>query len=313
MSDTRLGVDGFAVQLMVVLCIIWGLQQVVIKLAAPDMAPMLQIGLRSMVAAVLVVVFMLWQRQPLALGDGTLRPGLLAGLLFALEFLFVAEGLRYTSAAHVVVLLYTAPIFAALGLHLMLPSERLRRLQWLGIVLAFGGIVIAFGAGALQQSISREVLLGDALALLAGLFWGMTTVAVRCSSLSRAAPAKTLLYQLLCACLLVPLAWLSGQLDTVRLTPVVWGSLLYQSVLVSFVAFLTWFWLLRRYLASRLGVFSFMTPLFGVVFGVWLLDERIDVFFVCGGVLVLLGITMVSADGWWRRVLRREPSRQSLG
>ncbi|MNE62755.1 EamA-like transporter family protein [compost metagenome] len=111
----------------------------------------------------------------------------------------------------------------------------------------------------------------------------------------------------------MPLAWLSGQLDTVRLTPVVWGSLLYQSVLVSFVAFLTWFWLLRRYLASRLGVFSFMTPLFGVVFGVWLLDERIDVFFVCGGVLVLLGITMVSADGWWRRVLRREPSRQSLG
>ncbi|SEI91007.1 Permease of the drug/metabolite transporter (DMT) superfamily [Pseudomonas linyingensis] len=313
MTDTRQGVDGFAVQLMVVLCVIWGLQQVVIKLAAPDMAPMLQIGLRSMVAAVLVVVFMLWQRQPLALGDGTLRPGLLAGLLFALEFLFVAEGLRYTSAAHVVVLLYTAPIFAALGLHLLLPSERLRRLQWLGIGLAFGGIVIAFGAGALQQRISSEVLLGDALALLAGLFWGMTTVAVRCSSLSRAAPAKTLLYQLLCACLLVPLAWLGGQVETVRLTPVVWGSLLYQSVLVSFVAFLTWFWLLRRYLASRLGVFSFMTPLFGVVFGVWLLDERIDVFFVVGGVLVLLGITMVSADGWWRRVLRREPSRQSLG
>ncbi|MNU00293.1 EamA-like transporter family protein [compost metagenome] len=84
-------------------------------------------------------------------------------------------------------------------------------------------------------------------------------------------------------------------------------------MLVSFVAFLTWFWLLRRYLASRLGVFSFMTPLFGVVFGVWLLDERIDVFFVGGGVLVLLGITMVSADGWWRRVLGREPARQSLG
>lgn len=310
MSDTRQGVDGFAVQLMVVLCVIWGLQQVAIKLAAPDMAPMLQIGLRSMVAAVLVMVFMLWQRQPLALGDGTLFPGLLAGLLFALEFLFVAEGLRYTSAAHVVVLLYTAPIFAALGLHLMLPSERLRRLQWLGIGLAFGGIVIAFGAGVLQQSISREVLLGDALALLAGLFWGMTTVAVRCTSLSWATPAKTLLYQLLCAALLlIPLAWLGGQVDGVRFTPVVWGSLLYQSVLVSFVAFLTWFWLLRRYLASRLGVFSFMTPLFGVVFGVWLLDERIDVFFVVGGVLVLLGITLVSADGWWRRLL----GRQSLG
>ncbi len=314
MSDTRQGLDGLAIQLMVVLCCIWGLQQVAIKLAAPDMAPVLQIGLRSLVAAVLVSLLMLARRQPLALGDGTLGPGLLAGMLFALEFLFVAEGLRFTSASHMVVLLYTAPIFAALGLHLTLPSERLRRLQWLGIGLAFAGIVIAFGAGALQQGISRGMLLGDALGLLAGLFWGLTTVVVRCTSLARAAPAKTLLYQLLCAALLlIPLAWLGGHVDGARFTPVVWGSLLYQSVLVSFVAFLTWFWLLRRYLASRLGVFSFMTPLFGVLFGVWLLDEGIDAFFVGGGVLVLLGISMVSADGWWRRVLGREPARQPLG
>ena len=125
---------------------------------------------------------------------------------------------------------------------------------------------------------------------------------------------KTLLYQLLCAALLlIPLAWLAGHVDGARFTPVVWGSLLYQSVLVSFVAFLTWFWLLRRYLASRLGVFSFMTPLFGVLFGMLLLDEGIDAFFVGGGVLVLLGISMVSADGWWRRVLGREPARQPLG
>lgn len=313
MSGMRQGMDGFAVQLMFVLCTIWGLQQVAIKLAAPDMAPLLQVGLRSAIAAVLVVVFMLWQRQPWHGADGTLRAGLLVGLLFGLEFLFIAEGLRHTSAAHMVVLLYTAPIFAALGLHLWLPSERLRRLQWLGILLAFGGILIAFGAGALRERISSEVLLGDALALLAGLFWGATTVAVRCTRLSQAAPAKTLLYQLLGASLLVPLAWLGGQAETVRLTPVVWGSLFFQSVVVSFVSYLTWFWLLRRYLASRLGVFSFMTPMFGVVFGVWLLDERIDVFFVGGGLLVLLGISMVSADGWWRRVLSREPSRQSLG
>lgn len=314
MSDIRRSLDGLAVQLMVVLCCIWGLQQVAIKLAAPDMAPVLQIGLRSLVAAALVVLFMRCKRQPFDFGDGTLGPGLLAGVLFALEFLFVAEGLRHTSASHMVVLLYTAPIFAALGLHLTQPSERLRPLQWLGIGLAFGGIVIAFGAGALQQSISREMLLGDGLGLLAGLFWGLTTVVVRCTRLSKAAPAKTLLYQLLCAALLlIPLAWLGGRVDSVRFTPVVWGSLLYQSVLVSFVAFLSWFWLLRRYLAAPLGVFSFMTPLFGVLFGVWLLDERIDAFFVGGGMLVLLGITLVSADGWWRRVLGRVPARQPLG
>lgn len=312
MSATRRGLDAFALQLMVVLCAIWGMQQVVIKLAAPDMAPLLQVGLRSAIAAVLVALFMLWRRQPFAWGDGTQRAGLLVGVLFALEFVFVAESLRHTSAAHMVVLLYTAPIFAALGLHLLLPSERLRRLQWLGILLAFVGIFVAFGAGALQQRLSSQVLLGDACALLAGVLWGMTTVAVRSSRLAEASAAKTLLYQLAgAAILLLPLAWFGGQAAEVHFTPRVWGSLLFQGVVVAFISYLAWFWLLRRYLAAPLGVFSFMTPLFGVAFGVLLLDERIDAFFVGGGLLVLLGISLVSADSWWQR--RFSPGRERQG
>ena len=303
MSATRRGMDAFALQLMVVLCALWGMQQVVIKLAAADMTPLLQVGLRSAIAAVLVALFMLWRRQPFDLGDGTARAGALVGVLFTLEFLTVAEALRHTSAAHVVVLLYTAPIFSALGLHLLLPGERLRRLQWGGILLAFAGIFVAFGAGALQQRLSPEVLLGDVCALLAGLFWGLTTVAVRCSRLAEATAAKTLLYQLAgAALLLLPLAWFGGQASEVRFTAPVWISLLFQGVLVAFVSYLAWFWLLRRYLASQLGVCSFLTPLFGVAFGVLLLDERIDVYFVAGGLLVLLGISLVSADGWWRRI-----------
>jgi len=305
MSAIRQGVDARALQLMVPLCVIWGLQQIGVKLAAPDMAPLVQMGLRSGIAAVLVALFMLWRRQPLALGDGTLRAGLLVGALFALEFFFVAEGLRHSSAAHIVVLLYTAPIFAALGLHWRLPSERLRRLQWLGIVLAFAGIIFAFAGGLLGQHLSPGLLLGDLYGLLAGMSWGALTVSVRCSRLSEAVPAKTLLFQLVCGCvLLLPAAWLGGQTEAIRFSPVVWGNLLFQGVVVAFASYLAWFWLLRRYLASRLGVFSFMTPLFGVAFGVLLLGERIDLFFVGGGLLVLLGISLVSADGWWRRLLR---------
>lgn len=308
MSATRQGVDALALQLMVLLCVIWGLQQVGIKLAAADMAPLVQIGLRSGIAAVLVALFMLWRRQPFAWGDGTLRAGLLVGVLFALEFFFVAEGLRHTSAAHMVVLLYTAPIFAALGLHLRLPSERLRPLQWLGILLAFAGILVAFAGGLFGQRVSAQMLLGDLFGLLAGLSWGALTVTVRSTRLSEAPAAKTLLFQLLCACaLLLPVAWLAGQTAEVRFTALVWGNLLFQGVVVAFASYLVWFWLLRRYLASRLGVFSFMTPLFGVLFGVLLLGERVDAYFIGGGLLVLLGISLVSADGWWRSLL--QPAR----
>jgi drug/metabolite transporter (DMT)-like permease len=65
---------------------------------------------------------------------------------------------------------------------------------------------------------------------------------------------------------------------------------------VSFASFLVWFWLLRKYLASRLGVFSFLTPLFGIVFGAWLLNEPIEASFLLGAMPVLLGI--ISVSGW---------------
>ena len=133
MSGTRKGADVFLFQLMLLLCAIWGLQQVAIKLAAADIAPLLQVALRSGIAALLVGALMLWQRGWQGWLGATWGGGVLAGALFALEFFFIALGLQYTSASHMAVFLYTAPIFSALGLHLLLPSERLRVLQWLGV------------------------------------------------------------------------------------------------------------------------------------------------------------------------------------
>ena len=103
--DTRLALDSKAITLMVVLCAIWGLQQVVLKGTAADIAPIMQIALRSGVAALLVGLLMLWRGERMNLRDGTLRPGVLVGLLFGLEFLLVAEGLRHTSASHMAVFL----------------------------------------------------------------------------------------------------------------------------------------------------------------------------------------------------------------
>lgn len=299
--NTRKAVDGVAVTWMVVLCDTWGLQQVVLKAMADDIAPVMHIALRSGLAAVLVAGLMLWRGERMDLRDGTLKPGLAVGALFALEFVLVAEGLRHTSASHMVVFLYTAPVFAALGLHWRLPSERLGLRQWAGIALAFGGLALSFlgpelGAGSTDSSPrAASMVWGDFLGLLAGLSWAATTVVVRCSRLASAPATQTLQYQLISAgVVLMLVAFASGQAQ-VNLTPQVWASLAFQVVIVSFASFLAWFWLLRTYMASRLGVFSFMTPLFGMLFGAWLLGEPLDTRFLMGAVPVLLGVVLVSA------------------
>ena len=303
MSVSRRPTDSFALQVMLGLCLIWGVQQVVIKMAAPDIAPVMQAAARSGIAALLVGVLICckggWRQVP-----STWRAGLLAGSLFGLEFFFIAEGLQLTSAAHMSVFLYTAPIFTALGVNWLLPSERLRPLQWLGIFLAFLGIVFAFAGGVSLADMDRNMLLGDACGILAGMAWGATTVVVRGSRLSEAPVTLTLFYQLMVGFVgLLVIAAASGQISHVSLSTVAVASVLFQGLVVSFFSYLVWFWMLKRYLASNLAVFSFMTPLFGVTFGVLVLDEPLSFNFVVGAILVLFGITFVSAEQWLRRRL----------
>ncbi len=279
---------------MLLLCILWGVQQSVIKLVAEDMAPTLQISLRSGIGMILIAGFMAWRGISFALHKGPWRAGIAAGLLFGFEFLFIGEGLRYTTASHMAVFLYTAPIFTALGLHFFVPEERLSKMQWLGIALCFAGIAVAFLGGFAQPSISTSILWGDFLGLVAGFLWGSTTVVLRVTGLNRIPAAQTTLYQLIAAfVILLVAAMLSNQMS-VNWTPSLAAALAAQGIVIAFFTLLVWFWLLTNYLASRLASFTFLTPLFGVAFGVLLLDDPLDLAFVLGAALVIVGVSTVN-------------------
>ncbi|MEE1893481.1 DMT family transporter [Pseudomonas otitidis] len=302
MRPTRLPLDPFACGLMLLLCIVWGFQQVSIKLVEQDVAPVLQLAIRSGIAALVLGAIPLWREGRGAFGDGTLLPGLGVGLLFTLEFFFISEGLVRTSTSHIAVFLYTAPIFAALGLHLILPEERLSPVQWLGVLVAFGGIALAFLG---KPGNAAGSLFGDALGICAAIAWGATTVLIRGSSLSEAAPVKTLFYQLgVAGVVLLAVAAATGRLGLVPSDRALL-SLGFQVVVVALISYLGWFWLLRRYLASRLSMLSFMTPLFGVGFGVLVLGEPLDSSFILGGLLVLGGLLLVTGAELLRDYLAR--------
>jgi drug/metabolite transporter (DMT)-like permease len=302
MSMARKPLDQTGVFAMFILCIVLGLHQVALKGAAPYIAPLLQIALRSGISTLLVILVILWRRERFSLRDGTLGPGLLLGTVFSVEFLFVAQGLRDTTAAHMSVFLYTAPLFTALALHRLLPTERLQRHQWIGIILAFSGIVAAFAGALFTTGINLQIMRGDLMGILAGAAWAATTVIVRRTKLSEAPATTTLLYQLVIAfVLLLAIAVVTGQARPM-MVPLAWGSVLFQGTVITFASYLAWFSLLRRYNASQLSAFMFLSPLFGVSFGVLLLHETIDWSFGLGTLLVLMGITLVGRD---RSPLRR--------
>jgi drug/metabolite transporter (DMT)-like permease len=283
---------------------VWGAQQVAIKAVAADVSPTMQLGIRFAGAALFFGVWVFMREGSAALADGSVRSGVLLGSLFSLEFIFVGEALAHTTAAHTIVFLYAAPIFTALGLQ-FLPEERLRRLQWAGILVAFLGIVVAF-LGRYGR-LSSEMVSGDLLALLGGVSWGLSNVVLRRGRVGNSPTEKTVFYQVgMAAVLLLTFAARTGQTKVILSLPVIL-ALLFQTLVISIASNLAWFWLLRHYLTSRLMLLSLLTPIFGVALGALLLGDPIDLRFAFGTLLVLLGILIVNA----RQILQR-PSEPAV-
>lgn len=286
--------DALAMGLMVSLCALWGLNQVAAKVANAGISPVLQAGLRSVGAVLLLMGWCRIKGIRLFDKDGSAPAGLLAGTLFGAEFALIYWGLDYTPASRAVVFLYTAPFIVAVGLHWLVPAERLSRVQAVGLVSAFAGILLAFGDN-LSLPDSRQMI-GDAMLLVAAIMWGGTTVLVRTTRLATIAPSKTLFYQLaVSAVMLPPASVLLGEKGIIgQPSALVWASLAGQIVVVAFASYLTWFWLISRYPATRLSAFSFLTPLFGMAFGAVLLGERITWSLSGAMALVAAGIWLVN-------------------
>ena len=291
MAD-RKPLDTQAVSLMVLLCLIWGVGHVAAKLAAPGLSLVFQSGVRSVIATLLLLAWVRHQRVELWTRDGTLWAGIGAGLLFAAEFVFIFAGLAWTDAARMVVFVYLAPCVTALGLHFLVPQERLSAMQGLGVAVAFGGVALAFGDGFASD---RGTLLGDLFGALGAVLWAATTILIRVTRLATVSATKTLFYQLaVSGPVLLLVSWLMGEPGVRQITPLVIGAMAYQCVVVAFASYLAWFWLLRHYLATRLSVFSFLTPLFGVLAGVLILGEPLTAWFAGATLLVGAGIVMVN-------------------
>jgi drug/metabolite transporter (DMT)-like permease len=287
--------DTFGVAVVVLLCLSFGLNQVAIKLAVPSIPPLTQAAIRSGGAALIVALWMRWRGISFDIRDGTLPAGVVAGLLFGLEFILIYRGLALTTATRASLFLYTAPFCVALGAHWFLPSDRFALSQWIGLALSFAGITVAFGFPG--PSADTGQVIGDLMVIAAAVAWGATTVVIKASALNRATPEKTLLYQLLVSTpMLAIAAALVGERISDAPSAVALWALAYQTVWVVSITFVIWFAMILRYSASRVSAFTFLTPLFGVTAGHVILGEPLTTTFLVAVAMVVAGLILVNRD-----------------
>jgi drug/metabolite transporter (DMT)-like permease len=290
-SHTR-PLDAASMVLVVFICLSWGFNQPAIKLAIHDVPPLTQCAIRSSLATLIVLGLMRLRGLPIAARDGTLVPGLMAGLLFGVEFLLIYRGLLYTTASRAVLFIYLAPFFVVIGARWLFPDDRFGLKQWLGLLMAFLGMVVAFGVPA--PATEPNQLLGDVMMAFAALGWAATTLIIKSSALARVSPEKTLLYQLVVCVVMVTLgALVFGERIVAMPSAVALGSLAYQTIVVG-TTFSLWFALIVKFSASRLSAFTFLTPLFGVAAGHLVLGEPLTPAFAVAVLLVAAGLILVN-------------------
>ena len=293
MNPTTRPLDAFAICITIVLCLSWGFTQVAVKLALPEIPPLMQAALRSAGAAVIVGSWALARGIPLFRRDNTLTPGIVAGLLFGLEFILIYRGLLWTTANRAVLFIYLAPFFVVLGARWFLPADRFALSQWIGLGLSFAGMVLVFGLPT-PASDPRQML-GDIMMVAAATAWGATTLVIKASSLARIPQEKTMLYQLVVSLPMFAVgALVFGEQITAMPSALAWGSLAYQTVWVVSVTFVLWLVLISRYSASRLSAFTFLTPIFGVVAGHLVLGDPLTLAFAAAVGLVAGGLVLVN-------------------
>jgi len=293
MNARKTHLDTLAISLLLACCLFWGFQQVLVKATLAEVAPAFQAALRFAGATVLLLIWCAWRGIRLFRADGSLRAGLLAGSLFAAEFACLYLGLQYTSASRLTVFLYTSPFWVAALLPIWVTSEKLRPVQWAGLACAFAAVAFALRDGFSAGAASTWV--GDVMALVAGMLWGLTTVVIRASSLAKVSAEKLLLYQIAVSTAILPVVSLTlGERWSWDFSPFAATSLVLQTVVGAFASYLAWMWMLGRYPATKISVFVFLTPLFALLFGVLWLSEAATPSLLAALVLVALGIVLVN-------------------
>jgi drug/metabolite transporter (DMT)-like permease len=280
--------------LLVLVCAIWGGNAVSIKFSNQGIPPLLAATIRSVAAGFLVLLWAKFKGQPVLFPKGTRMHAMMIGLLFGLDFLFLYWSVSFTTASRATIFLYSHPFWVALGAHFVVDQDRLHPGKAAGLVLAFAGLWMVFRIQS--PALPENNWIGDVMSLTAAVFWAATTLYIkRISQSVTLNHYQTLFSQLVFAIPVLLAGSLLFEHDcTIVLCPAVIWAMTYQIVVVAFFSYTLWFWMIHNFAVSGLTAFTFLAPLFGVVFGAVILSEPVSMTVWFGLALVCTGIYLVN-------------------
>lgn len=289
-ADVRL--DARAAGLAVLAMAILGGSYTAGKLALQDLPVFGLLLLRMIVSTGTLGAYALWAKVPLRTTGRSTRLVAMQSAFFLLSQVSLFIGLTMTSAGRAAILFNMQPFFTLMLLPFLVPSERLTLRRWIGTGVAFTGVALVLA----ERGLSGGSLLGDALCLLAALGWTGNVILNKTMPHDVNSVAMIFWNVVVAVPVIGVLAWLLEPQAAWHFSAASVGSVLYLGVIAAGLGFVLIVWLTRTYSASRVNVFVFLSPVFGVLIGWALLGESISALQALGAAAVALGILVVSAE-----------------
>lgn len=279
--------DIKAVVILTVLCLFWGFNAAVMKVGNTGIDPIFGAGIRSLIGALGLTIWMLFRRVPLF--PGGLMDGVMVGILFGVEFALLFTSLLYTTVSSAWILLYTTPFFHTLGAHYFLTGDRITPHKAMGLLMAFAGIIFLLSKHLGLPSLVQ--LMGDLCALGAALLWAITTIYIKRRLVGKVSFHNTLFYQTLFSTpILFGLSAVFQEAPIHHVDALIVGAFLFQGIIIAFISYLIWFYLVHAYPVSRLSSFTFLTPVFATLSGMVCFQEPLTLKLMVSLILVSIGI-----------------------
>ena len=283
----------------IILGILWGSSFLWIKIAIQEISPLLLVTLRLSFAIITLTIVAIIARPLWPQGKRLWLALVLFGLInTAIPYFLISWGEQYIDSAVAAILNSSTPLFAMVIAHIFLDDDRITLPRLTGLLIGFVGIVIIVSRDLGQNESGMQyttlLLLGQAAVLLASFLYAGSAVFAK-RNLEGLSPVVQGLVPIVGAStflwLLVPIV--EDPLSLPEL-PITWIAIAWLGLLGTGFAFILYFYLIHSVGPTRTTLVTYIFPLVGLVLGVIVLGEKLDLRLVVGAGLIIISVAVVN-------------------
>lgn len=279
--------------LLLLLALIWSASFLLIKIGVASIGPVTLTALRMTVAAALLLLCLAVMRTGIPLHRRALALYFTVGFMGnTLPFILIGWGETHIDSSMAAVMMGVMPITTFVLAHYFVPEEPMTWRKMLGIGLGCGGLLTLVGWSALA-GIGAHAL-GQLAVLAAAVCYGVVTVFVRTQPTFGGVPtaAGVTMVGLLTS---APLAFVMEDPLSAAPSAAGWTAAVLLGIFPTAVASLIYFRVIRNLGATTFSQLNYAIPVFGGLWGVWLLGEMLQWRMLAALGFVLVGVYFVQS------------------